>query len=331
MAHEIDMSNGRANMAYAKGTQKPWHGLGFTVDSNASISEWQEAAGLKFRVVKGGVLFKDEAGTIHEAFNLNRSVLYRDDTLAALSVMSSNRYAIHQPDQILGFIADVSKATGWPVDTVGSLFGGRKIWAQLKLPEKATLPGGDEVTGHLLVATSFDGSSGTEGIFNSTRTVCANTLAMALGEKGKRAVAYHDSGFDAAKLHAALGLEAPQAWASFIETAKRLCAIKLTRDKAVSILRAVYDDTPIDSTAERLSDEDYMLENPVPRRVLGLYTGGGIGAQLASARGTGWGLVNAVTQEVDHFGSNRNTRLNSAWFGPGAARKQAVVDAVLAA
>ena len=72
------------------------------------------------------------------------------------------------------------------------------------------------------------------------------------------------------------------------------------------------------------------VENPNVVRTLGYFEGAGIGADLLSAKGTGWGLVNSVTQEVDHFGSNRSARLNSAWFGPGAARKREVVDAVLA-
>jgi hypothetical protein len=39
MSHEIDMSNGRANMAYAAGSETPWHGLGFTVAPDATVDE----------------------------------------------------------------------------------------------------------------------------------------------------------------------------------------------------------------------------------------------------------------------------------------------------
>jgi hypothetical protein len=35
MSHEIDMSNGRANMAYVG--EKPWHGLGASINPDASI------------------------------------------------------------------------------------------------------------------------------------------------------------------------------------------------------------------------------------------------------------------------------------------------------
>jgi phage/plasmid-like protein (TIGR03299 family) len=331
MAHELDMSNGRANMAYVKGAVKPWHGLGFEVAPDATVDEWAVAGGLKFKVVKGELLFKAGDDVIHTAgAALNKAVLYRDDTMAPLSVMSLNRYTIHQPSEILDFIADVSKAMDWPVETVGSLFGGRKIWALLRIPEEFTLPGGDVVKGYMLVTTSFDGSSGTEFRYVTVRVVCNNTLEMAVGSSKRGAVVYHTTSINIAEVKAQLGIGL-SVWAEFIEKAKQLAAITISKAQAQSVLRKVYgqpkveiDVTPAGARVER------QIENPNVVRTLGYFEGQGIGSQLESARGTGWGLVNAVTQEVDHFGSNRSARLNSAWFGPGAARKAAVVDAVLA-
>lgn len=328
MAHEIDMSNGRANMAYVKGSATPWHGLGFTVAPDASIDEWQRAGGLMFKVVKGDLLFQDANGVVHKAGDaLNRSVLYRDDTMAPLSVMSQNRYTIHQPSDILNFVADVSKAMGWPVETVGSLFGGRKIWALLRIKEAFALPGGDTVEGYLLVCTSFDGSTGTEFRFIATRVVCNNTLQMALGERAKgSAIVYHSAEIDVEKVKADLGIGAT-VWSNFIEKARQLASIKVTPEQAKAVLRKVYGEP------KEVKDDKgavLMIENANVDRTMGYFSGSGIGAKMQSANGTGWGLVNAVTQEVDHFGSNRSARLNSAWFGPGLARKAAVVDAVLA-
>lgn len=328
MSHEIDMSNGRANMAYALGSKTPWHGLGFQVAPDATIDDWAVAGGLKFKVVKGELLFKAEDGRILTAgADLNRSVLYRDDTYAPLSVMSVSKYKIHQPADILAFIADVSKAMGWPVETVGSLYGGRKIWALLKLPEAFELPGGDKVEGYLLACTSFDGSTGSEFRFVTVRVVCNNTLEMALAKANKSAVVYHSSEIDIAKVKADLGIGA-SVWASFIETAKRLAAIKVSATQATTVLRKVYGEPKM--VTDEVTKVTTLIENPNVVRTLGYFQGQGIGSKLASAKDTGWGLVNAVTQEVDHFGSNRSARLNSAWFGPGAARKAMVVDAVLA-
>jgi phage/plasmid-like protein (TIGR03299 family) len=330
MSHEIDMSNNRANMAYVAGAAKPWHGLGFTVAPDATIDEWAVAGGLKFKVVKGELLFKADDGVVREAgHTLNRAVLYRDDTMAPLSIMSVNKYKIHQPADILAFIADVSKAMDWPVETVGSLFGGRKIWALLKLPEAFELPGGDKVEGYLLACTSFDGSTGSEFRFVTVRVVCNNTLEMALDAANKGAVVYHSSEIDIEKVKADLGI-GHSIWASFIEKAKQLAAIKVSTAQATAVLRKVYGEPKVIVNTGTVGPATLSIENPNVVRTLGYFEGAGIGADLLSAKNTGWGLVNAVTQEVDHFGSNRSARLNSAWFGPGAARKREVVDAVLA-
>jgi hypothetical protein len=48
-----------------------------------------------------------------------------------------------------------------------------------------------------------------------------------------------------------------------------------------------------------------------------LYEGRGRGSQLDSARGTAWGLLNSVTEFVDHERRARSNeyRMDSAWFG----------------
>ena len=61
-----------------------------------------------------------------------------------------------------------------------------------------------------------------------------------------------------------------------------------------------------------------------------LFDGDARGADLPSARGTAWGLVNAATEYTDHeAGRTPNSRLNSAWFGTGAARKAAIFEKAL--
>ena len=67
------------------------------------------------------------------------------------------------------------------------------------------------------------------------------------------------------------------------------------------------------------------------KKVQALYEGGGRGAELAAAKGSAWGLLNAVTEFVDHERRARNQeyRLDSAWFGQGAALKQRALDYAL--
>ena len=59
-----------------------------------------------------------------------------------------------------------------------------------------------------------------------------------------------------------------------------------------------------------------------------LYEGGGRGALMASSRGTAWGLLNSVTEYVDHHRRARSDdhRRDAAWFGQGAQLKQRAWD-----
>ena len=57
----------------------------------------------------------------------------------------------------------------------------------------------------------------------------------------------------------------------------------------------------------------------------------GRGAELPSAKSTAYGLLNAVTEFVDHERRARSTdnRLDSAWFGKGAQIKQRALSQTL--
>jgi hypothetical protein len=67
------------------------------------------------------------------------------------------------------------------------------------------------------------------------------------------------------------------------------------------------------------------------KKAMALYDGAGRGAALPSARNTAYGLLNAVTEFVDHERRARSTdnRLDSAWFGKGAQIKQRALDRTL--
>lgn len=332
MSHEIDTSNGRANIAYAG--QTPWHGLGFQISPDASIGEWRAAAGLDWQIEKGVMHMQTQDGSMQNVAELNRSILYRSDTKAPLSVMSTGGYHVVQPDEILSFIGDSVKAMGWKMETAGSLRGGRTIWALANLGEQATIASGDTVKGYLLAATACDGSMASEFLFTSVRTVCKNTMQMALAKDASasnRVKVYHYNTLNVSEVKKQLGI-AESVWSNFIERAKQLAAIRLTDKKAVKILRKVYQPAEKVVVGDQiLTDEDFLKSNTTARNVLELYQGSAMGAQLKSAQSTAWGLVNATTQFYDHVSKTRSTdnRLNSAWFGQGAQRKQDVFDACL--
>ena len=156
MAHEIDTSNDRANIAYAG--ELPWHKLGFRINPAASIDEWCAAAGLNWEIHKAPI-FARVGDDLVDAASLNRSVLYRSDTKALLSVISTKNFHVVQPAEILSFIGDSVAAMGWKMETAGSLRGGRKVWALANIGAESAIGRGDRVKGYLLAATACDGSA----------------------------------------------------------------------------------------------------------------------------------------------------------------------------
>lgn len=104
---------------------------------------------------------------------------------------------------------------------------------------------------------------------------------------------------------------------------KTLSERKVKSHESLNYFLRVFNDPNM--TASGLSNERAM------KKVLALYEGNGKGADLASSKGTAFGLLNAITEYVDHERRARSTdhRLESAWFGAGATLKQKALDQAL--
>lgn len=311
MAHQIE------KMAYV-GEEAPWHALGNRLPAKQTLEVWARTAGLDWKISETPVRFfaKETApkGTIL-AFE-DRKVLYRSDTQAPLSVVSQ-RYKVVQPRDILEFYRDLTEASGYEMETAGSLRGGRKIWALAKTGKETKLKGNDVVKGYLLLASSSDGSICTTATHTSVRVVCANTLAVALDNARGAVKVPHSTTFDPAIVKSQLGV-AVAGWHEFMYRMKHLSERKVSPQDAEKFLRKLMclPEGPVNPT-ERLTHTRSM------KKVLDLFGGQGRGADLASAKGTAWGLLNSVTQHIDHERRARSAdhRMDSAWFGAGASLK----------
>jgi hypothetical protein len=70
-----------------------------------------------------------------------------------------------------------------------------------------------------------------------------------------------------------------------------------------------------------------VTESKAYVRIMQLFNGQAIGSELPGVAGTRWAMLNAVTELIDHErGRSNNTRMESAWFGTGAALKARAVD-----
>lgn len=318
MAHLIEQ------MAYVGAT--PWHGLGSRLSPKQPIEIWQREAGMDWKIQDSPVHFKSDSigalGSIHTF--PDQKVLYRSDTKAPLSVVSQ-RYQVVQPREVLEFYRDLTEVSGYELETAGVLKGGRKFWALARTGQGTTLKGNDQVNGYLLLATSCDGTLATTATPTTVRVVCNNTLTIALDGSAKAIKVPHSTRFDPQAVKKQLGIAVSQ-WDNFMHRMRMLSERKVQWHEAMgffmSVLCHINPNMPLPAV---LPNERAL------RKVQCLYEGQGRGSTLESAQETAWGLLNAVTEYVDHERRARSIeyRMDSAWFGQGAQLKQRALEAAL--
>ena len=273
-------------------------------------------------------------------------VLYRSDTHAPLSVVSQ-RYQEVQPMEILEFYRDLTEQSGFELETAGVLKGGKKFWALARTGQSTALKGKDVSNGYILLATACDGTLATTAQFTNIRVVCNNTLAIALrGQSSSAGVVKvpHSTKFDADKVKQQLGISV-RAWDEHMYEMKQLSQRKVTQGEAAAFFDAVFNNTSMSvaDQEENIIQFYCNIATPTPAKeksepngramtkVMDMFNGQGRGAELSSAKDTAYGLLCSITEFADHERRAMSTdhRLDSAWFGAGAALKQRGLEQAL--
>jgi phage/plasmid-like protein (TIGR03299 family) len=317
MSHDLDESTGKPAMAYVG--EVPWHGLGEQLLPGQPIEKWVEAARLDWRIQMLPVQyhFQDRVRIMPGRF-----VLARDDTGAALSVVSAD-YQVVQPKEILEFYRDLVEERQYTLETAGALDGGRKVWALAKTGLVANVAGNaaDKLGAYVLLATSCDKSLATTATFTSIRVVCQNTLGFAFDDvkahQRRHIKADHTKKFDPTPIKKQLGL-IDDAWSKFLDRIKPMAIRPLEGPDVQRYFESLF-----------LSNKDLEEGNPPSNakhqeilQITSLFHSAR-GQNIPTAKDTLWGGVNAVTNYVDHVRPTKSVeRIDSAWFGAGATLKE---------
>lgn len=330
MGHMIDETTGRAAIAYAGKT--PWHGLGQQLSEGADIDTWTREAGLGYSVQACDVQYETPAVTGLQSWP-ERKVLTRSDTGAPLAVVSKD-YRVVQPAEVMDFFRKLTDIGGFQMETAGALSHGRRVWALARVGDGAPVVDGDLVKPYLLLGTSYDGTMATIAKFTAIRVVCNNTITPAVNsradetDKGylKSSVrVLHSAQFDADAVRLQLGIVADQ-FERFIVQSRQLARRDMNFTEADQFVQELL--RPYHQSALEITDTKAY------KRVIELWQGRAIGSDILSASkvsGSRWAMLNAVTQLVDHErGRSDNTRLESAWFGTGAALKNRALELLAA-
>jgi phage/plasmid-like protein (TIGR03299 family) len=317
----IDTTTGTAAMAFVGRT--PWHGLGQALTPGATIDEWTREAGLGYDVLESPVLYRAQAAEGIAADSLctwpTRKVLHRSDTGAPLAVVSDG-YRVVQPSEVMGFFGRLVELGGFQMETAGALSHGRRVWALASVGEGADVVQGDTVKPYLLLGTSYDGTMATVAKFTTIRVVCNNTITAALGTNDSAVRVLHSERFDPEAVRLQLGIVA-NSWERFLVQSRQLAGVPMAATEADSFVAELlqpYHTGRIE-----------VAESRAYKRIRALFDGAAIGAEMVGA--TRWAMLNAVTEMVDHErGRSDNTRLESAWFGTGAALKNRALELLAA-
>lgn len=323
MAHELDMTKGKAAMFYAG--EVPWHGLGTYVGENPILSE--EA------LVKGGLDFTVEKVPMFarigdtEVAIPDQFATVRTDTSRILGTVG-NRYQIVQNREAFAFMDEVA-GPGRLVQyhTAGALFDGRKTWMLAALTDLTIAPvDGDESKPYLLLSNAHDGTGAVRVLFTTVRVVCNNTLNIAMrGTKGQGVTIRHTTNVKSKVREAQriLGL-ARTSFEGYAEQAKRLTQMQMG-DKAIDTFLASLFPVPAGAVESTQGENRNNL-------IKSLFEAGP-GTEISGVRGTAWAALNAVTDWVDHHSIARRTAevsADSMMFGTKADLKTKALDLLLA-
>ena len=305
------------SFAWAKGTATPWHGIGRTVNPDGSVDDWAAQAGFDWTVEASPVYYR--AG--NQAHQSNKTMLfYRSDKPEVELGTGSTIFQRSQPREFLEFLHQFGQETGSGLETAGILGEGEKFFVLLNNHQSVDPSGKDGPTeDYILGASANDGSM--SSVFKGTRirTVCQNTLSIALSERNDRLSISHRSKINWQEVRNWLKGE-QEDFQLYGDLMAELSKIPVDRQQTADFAKKLI-----------APEWDARLKPTIPRSLKRFADTLQTGVGQAEAGATAYGLLNGVTRYVDHEKQARGqeSRLNAAWFGAGASLKQQGFDLLL--
>jgi phage/plasmid-like protein (TIGR03299 family) len=322
MSHNISVSGGVAEVFTAG--EPAWHRLGANV---AKAQTWEEACRLAHLdwTISKRQLTNPATGEVIPSY-----ALLRDDTNAWLSTVGAE-YTPIQNTEAFSFVDGLIGEHGAHYVTAGALGRGDRMWVLAQLPATIEPVKGDKSLPYLLFTDPRGGGSAIARLV-MTRVVCANTLAIALGEEqiGKAMLRLRHTGGVKDKLAAAKALmtgtvkSIKDIEALFVRLAEK----RVDPPTLAKILTQLFPDLA-ESANQQNKARDILVNFQ-----------SNDGGAVKGIEGTAWALLNACTRWADHQrtgfqGTAGNPdalaakRAESAMFGTGDAFKQQALDAIL--
>jgi phage/plasmid-like protein (TIGR03299 family) len=325
MSHRLAMdTDGKAEMCYVG--EMPWHGLGTPLENPATSAEAITAARLDWRVKKFPMCIKDTDIVVPDKMAIAR--VNNDDSVHTVFGVTGSGYTTIDNLNSFDFFDSLIESRQAIYHTAGALDGGRRIWILAKLPHDIIIKGKDAIEKFVLLTTAHDGTGSLQMMCTGTRTVCYNTLNIALKEGTDRISIRHTKNAmsKVAVARETLGI-AINHFRAFEEAANYLVSISVDAQKFTDYLDKVF---PVKADSTKVTKEH--LEDI--RNMVSILFDTGKGNDIPEIKHTMWTAWNSITEFADHYknvrGSDDNeNRLSSIWFGGSAQLKQFAWDSAL--
>lgn len=315
MAHQVEQ------MFSVKET--PWHKLGRVVQEAPTVEEAIKLAGLDWKVVTRPLFVRANDGaeielTTHQQY-------FRNSDGKQLAVLTKNFHPL-QNDEAFKFFNPFIESGLASLETAGSLREGKTVWILAKLnTAPLDVGGGDTVQKMLLLSNSHDGTMAVRVSFTPIRVVCANTLQLSHNDANTSKIRiFHSSQVNQNLDRVREIVNAADAkFEATSEQYKALARAKVNQSDLEKYVVEVFD---IDMKSERAE----LAKKKAVENIQRLFETG-YGSDLKSAKGTYWGLYNAVTQYISYERGSDKSRLEQAWFGNGMKMNERALDLALEA
>lgn len=357
MAHGIQATDTMFSV-----NETPWHKLGTVVDKAPTIGDAIRLAGLDWEV------FTDRLQT-QDGCKVDAYAVRRKDSRAVVGDSVGPKYRPLQNAEAFTWFQPFVDSGLASLETAGSLWDGRKVWvlARINRQDSEIMPG-DSVAKFLLLSNSHDGTSAVRCGYTPIRVVCNNTLTIAHSDRAaallriRHTASMRDGLSKAQELIEAADTAFEETADLFRGLAKRSITGSEFNDYVKSTLELGTDDkghlhtkganilrTLVDNLCENQQITRELLAAHREREVVETEAHATVGASLLdsmlanleSGRGqaetqgpsgpTWWHAYNAVTEYLTHQrGKTAESRLDSSWFGSGAATNAKALQTALA-
>jgi phage/plasmid-like protein (TIGR03299 family) len=321
----------RYGVSFANAGEPAWHGLGNPIEKGASTEEVLQAARLanwNVRTLKYDALAYENSDEYMEnpielrlADSNQRLIIRTNPDNGNLECLGrvTGRYETFSNEQLAALadsIMEFDKDTYW--DTAGSIHDNSVVFMSLKLGGEIIIdPQGanDKILQHVLLTTGHTGNMSVWAKNVGTRTVCANTHAIAMSEMSATYKFRHlrgqvDKQHDIAE---ALGLTRNY-FKTLEEIANTLYETPMETNAFVKYIDTIYPQPEekeflgVNQDGSEKKDRTMTQWNQQRDTLVDIWNGTGIRGinTIENIQGTAWAGYNAFTEYLDWYGAKKS-------------------------